>query len=181
VSIAVSVCLLLWTIVFRPGPIQGLGSGFWPDHRVARINFFKKSKRRHFSKKTKVNGLQLNFWPGRLVNLPDHTKFFFPLFFFNPTCFQSWIGSILDWSIKPDQFLKQCFRLGEIYYIIHQAVSQADHGVVFVCARQWLEDILVGLKLLAHIVLGLGEIKILAMPWAQKLFVMSCQIVWKLN
>ena len=38
-----------------------------------------------------------------------------------------------------------------------------------------------GLKLLAHIVLGLGEIKILAMPWAQKLFVMSCQIVWKLN
>jgi hypothetical protein len=38
-----------------------------------------------------------------------------------------------------------------------------------------------GPKIASPYCVGLGEIKILAMPWAQKLLVMSCQIVWKLN
>jgi hypothetical protein len=58
----------IWTIVFKPGSVAGLvqgpGSGFWPGHRVGRVNlYFKKnSKRRRFSKKkTTVNGLQPGF------------------------------------------------------------------------------------------------------------------------
>jgi len=45
----------LESIVFKSGPIQGLGSGFWSGHRVVRVNFLKKkiSKPRRFSKKQK--------------------------------------------------------------------------------------------------------------------------------
>jgi hypothetical protein len=44
------------TIVLRPSPVQGPGSGFWLGHRVGRVNSFfkKKSKRRRFSKKNKT-------------------------------------------------------------------------------------------------------------------------------
>jgi hypothetical protein len=50
--------VIVLTIVFRPGPVAGPGSGFWPGHQIVRVNFFilKKSKRRRFSKK-KINGL----------------------------------------------------------------------------------------------------------------------------
>jgi hypothetical protein len=47
------------SIVFKPGLvaglIQGLDSGFWLDHRAARVNFIflKKSKWHRFSKKNK--------------------------------------------------------------------------------------------------------------------------------
>ena len=115
-SIAVSVCLLLWNIVFRPGPIQGLGSGFWPDHRVARINFFLNQNDVILVKKIKVNGLQLNFWPSR------YWVFSFPVFFLTQPIF----NPELDWSIKPYQFLKQCFRLcnwGNILYYTSSCVS----------------------------------------------------------
>ena len=77
-------------IFFRPGPIQDPGSGFWQGHRVARVNsFFFKSKRRRFSKKTKINGLQPSFWPGlaRSTGSPGqqgHTEFFLSLFFLQP-------------------------------------------------------------------------------------------------
>jgi len=49
--------------VFKPGPVQGPGSGFWPG-RPGQFLFLKNSKRRHFSKKTKVNELQPGFLPG---------------------------------------------------------------------------------------------------------------------
>jgi len=59
----------LETKVFKPGPRLGFriligSSGF---DRVGRVNsYFKKiSKRRRFSKKKKVNGLQPVFWPGQ--------------------------------------------------------------------------------------------------------------------
>jgi hypothetical protein len=42
--------------------------------------YFLKSKRRRFSKKTKINRLQPSFWPGQ----PGHTRFFIPLFFLQP-------------------------------------------------------------------------------------------------
>ena len=62
-------------IVFRPGPVQGPGSGFWSGHRVNSL--FLKLKRHRFSKKKKVNGSQLSFWPG-------HAEFFLLLFFLQP-------------------------------------------------------------------------------------------------
>ena len=80
-------CVVRWfsrhgNMVFRPDlvadPAKGLGFGFWPSFRV---NFvFFKSKRRGFSKKTKVNGLQPGFWPG----LAESVGFFLPLFFLQP-------------------------------------------------------------------------------------------------
>ena len=53
------------------------------------ILFFLKSKRRRFSKKTKINGLQPSFWPGlaRSTGSPGqqgHTEFFLSLFFLQP-------------------------------------------------------------------------------------------------
>ena len=136
-SIAVSVCLLLCTIVFRPGPIQGLGSGFWPDHRVARINFFLKSKRCYFSKKNKSQLVATEFLTGSSGQpTGSHWVFSSPVFFFNPTYFQSWIDSILDWSIKPDQFLKQCFRLcnwGNILYYTSSCVSSRSWCCFCMC------------------------------------------------
>jgi len=35
------------TIVLRPGPVQGPGSGFWPGHLVSRVSFFKKKLKWH--------------------------------------------------------------------------------------------------------------------------------------
>jgi hypothetical protein len=45
--------VIVLTIVFRPGPVAGPGSRFWPGYRIIRVNFFilKKSKRCRFSKK----------------------------------------------------------------------------------------------------------------------------------
>jgi hypothetical protein len=75
-------------MVFRPGPVQGSGSRFWPG-RPGQIFFLKKSKQRRFSKKNKnqlvavgfLTGLQLGFWPDRRVNQV------IPGFFLNPTRF----------------------------------------------------------------------------------------------
>jgi hypothetical protein len=71
-------------IVFRPGLVQGPGSGFWSGHRIARVNFFFKSKRRYFSKKTKVNELQPGFWPDLAGSsgqpAGSHRVFPFPIF-----------------------------------------------------------------------------------------------------
>jgi len=61
-------------IVFRPGPVQGPGPGFWSGHRVNSL--FLKLKQHRFSKKKK-NGSQLSFWPG-------HAEFFLLLFFLQP-------------------------------------------------------------------------------------------------
>jgi hypothetical protein len=63
----------LKTIVFRPIPVQGPSSRFWPGHWVGRVNFFKSKRRRFSKKKTKVNGLQ-----------PGLTGFFPTLFFLQP-------------------------------------------------------------------------------------------------
>jgi hypothetical protein len=69
--------LAVYSIVFRPGPVEG--SGF---DRVARVNFFfLKSKRRCFSKKKqKPTGCNQIFDQV----LPGHTGFFLPLFFLQP-------------------------------------------------------------------------------------------------
>jgi hypothetical protein len=56
-------------IVFKPDPVQGSGSGFWPGHRVVRVNLYfkKKSKRRRFSKKKKKSTGCNRVLPGRRV------------------------------------------------------------------------------------------------------------------
>jgi hypothetical protein len=71
-------------IVFRPGPVQGPGSGFWPGHRVARVNFFK-SKRRRFSKKNKSQPVATRFLTESCRVTPSYS---FPYFFFNLARFQ---------------------------------------------------------------------------------------------
>jgi hypothetical protein len=69
------------TIVFKPGPVQGSGSGSPGFERVTGSPesipiLLKKSKRRHFSKK-KVNGLQPGFLPGFAGS---HQVMTFPIF-----------------------------------------------------------------------------------------------------
>jgi len=96
-------CVVRWfsrhgNIVFRPDlvadPVKDLGSGFWPS---CRVNFvFFKLKRRRFSKKTKVNGLQPGFWPG----LAESAEFFLSLFFLQPG-----LVPALD---RPARVLKLC-------------------------------------------------------------------------
>jgi hypothetical protein len=62
------------SIVFRPGPVQDPGFD-----RVARVNFFLKSKRCRFSKK-KSQQVATGF----LARSPGYTEFFLPLFFLQP-------------------------------------------------------------------------------------------------
>ena len=84
---------LIIVIVFKPGlvagPVQGLGSGFWPGHQVARVNSFfkKKSKWRHFSKKKmsiSYNQVFDRVLSGQPARQPGHTGFFLSLFFLQP-------------------------------------------------------------------------------------------------
>ena len=87
-------------IVFKPDPVQGSGSGFWPGHRVVRVNLYfkKKSKRRRFSKKKEVNGLQPSF-----AGSPGHDFFYF---FFNPARLQPRVGRVLNWPAEPGRVSK---------------------------------------------------------------------------
>jgi hypothetical protein len=65
--------------------------------KLSRLIFFKKKNNIVLVKKTKINGLQPDFWLTRQLNPPDqpgHTGFFLPCFFFNPTQFQPRIDSI---------------------------------------------------------------------------------------
>jgi hypothetical protein len=68
-------------IIFKPGPVQGLGSGFWPSHRVGRVNlYFKKIQNGVvLVKKTKVDGLQPSFWPGFDGSAGSHRVMTFPI------------------------------------------------------------------------------------------------------
>ena len=63
------------------------------------ILVFFKLKWHHFSKKTKVNRLQLGFWP----DLAGSTEFFFLYFFFNPPRFQPRVGRVPDQPAGPSQ------------------------------------------------------------------------------
>jgi len=89
------------TIVFKPGPVQGPSFGFWPGHRVSRVNLYlkKNSKRRRFSKK-KVNGLQSGFArsPGQPARSAESYRVMtFPIFSStqpssSPGSAGSWVG-----------------------------------------------------------------------------------------
>jgi hypothetical protein len=65
-------------IVFKPDPVQGSGSGFWPGHRITRVNrYFKtKSKRRRFSKKKRNQRVATEFC--RVAG--SHRVMTFPIF-----------------------------------------------------------------------------------------------------
>jgi len=66
------------TIVLRPGPVQGPGSGFWPGHQVGRVNSF------YFLNQNNV--VLVKKKSQRVYNrvLLGHTRFFLPLFFLQP-------------------------------------------------------------------------------------------------
>jgi len=80
-NLLMSMCLL-YIIVFRPGPVQGPCSGFWPGHWVARVNcFFSNQNDVVLVKKTKGNGLQSGFWPGQPArSTGSHLVFSFSIF-----------------------------------------------------------------------------------------------------
>ena len=75
------------TIVFRPGPVQNLGSGFWPG-RPGQV--FLKSKRRRFSKK-KSQRVITGFLIGSCRVTP---VFSFLYFFFTLAPFQPRVGRV---------------------------------------------------------------------------------------
>jgi hypothetical protein len=68
---------------------------FWVLTWLFRLNFFFKSKRYHFSKKTKINELQLNFWPdlAGLTGIP----WIFPFFIFFKILSRFSSGSVRFW------------------------------------------------------------------------------------
>jgi hypothetical protein len=73
------------------GLVQGPGSGFWPGHRVGRVNlYFKKnSKRRRFSKKKNnsqrvATGFLTGFCRVNPPGRPGHIKSWLILFFHQP-------------------------------------------------------------------------------------------------
>ena len=67
------------TIVFKPGPVQGSGSGSPGFERVARVNpyFIKKNQNDVILVKKKVNELQPGFLPGFAGS---HQVMTFPIF-----------------------------------------------------------------------------------------------------
>ena len=89
-------------IVFKPGPFQGSGSGFWPGHLITWVNpYVKKNQNIILVKKKKVNGLQPGFAGSTCwvcCVLSDHDFFYF---FFSPAWFQSWVlGWPVGWGFK---------------------------------------------------------------------------------
>ena len=64
------------------GPVQGSGFGFWPGHRIARVNSFFKKKNQNdiVLVKNKTQRVATEFLTG-LARSPGHTGFFLPIFF----------------------------------------------------------------------------------------------------
>ena len=91
----------------RPGPRPGFQVLTGSSGRSDQIFF--KSKRRRFSKKIKVNGLQLG-----LAGSTKSTGFFPLLFFFNPTRFQPRARS----GFKIMIYCNRAFFLGRILLTI---------------------------------------------------------------
>jgi hypothetical protein len=76
------ILIICWNYSFqtRPGPRPGFR--VLPGHRVGQVNsFFKKSKRRRFSKKNKSQRVATGFLTGSCWVTPG---FSLPYFFFNP-------------------------------------------------------------------------------------------------
>jgi hypothetical protein len=68
------------TIVFRPGPVQDPGSGFWLGHRVARVNCFLKNQNDIVLVKKKSTGCNRVFDRSCRV-VGSHQVFSSPVFF----------------------------------------------------------------------------------------------------
>jgi len=86
-----TIGVVIGIIIFKPGPVKGPGSGFWPGHRVGWINpyFLKNSKQRHFSKKkNKSQRVATEFLTGFCRVNPSgrlgHTGSWLFLFFLQP-------------------------------------------------------------------------------------------------
>jgi hypothetical protein len=95
-----------------------LDPAWWPARFKTRVLtelsgliFFKKKNNIVLVKKTKVNGLQPDFWLSRRVNppgQPGHTGFFLPCFFFNPAQFQPRIDRIPSRPAGSGHILNLC-------------------------------------------------------------------------
>jgi hypothetical protein len=96
---------------FKPGLVQGSGFGFWSGHRVVRVNFFLKSKRRRFSKKNK-NRLQ----PG----LAGSPRVFPYLIFFQHSSIPAPSSRSTHWA-RPDfkTMLSSVYKYLKKYIIYH--------------------------------------------------------------
>lgn len=85
--------MVIITIVFSHSRFKVRVSGFDRITESSNLIFLKKLKQCRFSKKQKVNGLQLSFLLGftgltGLSGQSGHTKFFLFIFFFNSVQFQ---------------------------------------------------------------------------------------------
>ena len=82
------LCKLL-SIVFKSGPVQDRGSGFWPDH-PGQFLFFKKYQNGVvLVKETKINELQPGFWPGFAESIESYWIMIFFYFFLTRPGFNS--------------------------------------------------------------------------------------------
>jgi hypothetical protein len=113
------------TKVLRPGPVQGSGSGFWPDHQVWPGQFFKKkSKRRRFSKKkkkqkkTKVNGFVTGSCRVTGSTRRVTPGFFFPRFFVNPALFRPRVGRVPGRPAGSGRVSKLCLSQLELCWFL---------------------------------------------------------------
>jgi hypothetical protein len=75
----------LKTIVFRPDPVQGPSSGFWPGHWIARVDSFFLNQNDVVLVKKKSQRVVTGFLTvSYRVKPPGRTGFFLSLFFFQP-------------------------------------------------------------------------------------------------
>ena len=90
-------------MVFKPDPVQDSGFGFWPGHRVGRVNPYlkKNSKQLRFSKKKKSQRVATRFC--QVVR--SHQIMAFPIFH------QPDLILVPDLPAKSGQVLKLCFQV----------------------------------------------------------------------
>jgi hypothetical protein len=114
--------MMTWIMIFRLGPVQGLGSGFWPGYRSPKSIFLNQNDVVLVKKKQKSIDCNRVFdrilpgQPGRQVNpssQPGYTEFFIFLFFFNPVRFHLWINP-LDYDMNTIILYKKIMLLLDI-------------------------------------------------------------------
>jgi hypothetical protein len=102
-------CLIISSIVFRPGLIIGLvqnpGFRFWPG--CSGQIFFNQNDVVLVKKRRKVNRLQSGFWPdfAESTRSPGQLSFFFSCFFFNLARFQPRVDEVRDRPAGTGQIL----------------------------------------------------------------------------
>jgi hypothetical protein len=115
--------LISLCIVLRPGSVQSPGSGFWPCHRVGRVNSFFLNQNDIVLVKKKVNGFATGSWPGQLGRWVT-LSFSFPCFFFNSVRFQP---RVPGQSAEPGRVSKLCLYVCHLSWISPPGFSIITH------------------------------------------------------